>query len=220
MAIDDQEEYEQGERVRSWLRSNGTSVIGGIAVGLALIAGWQWWQRKQDLHAQDAAAAYQALDEAINKSSDESRIVALARSLRGDFSGTTYATLTALRLAGHQVERGDAKAALATLDALVGKSGDPGLDQLVRVRAARLLLGLNKPKDALARIAPVADPGYAAVVAEIRGDAEVAQGNLAAARAAYTEALTHLDAGAPTRPVIEMKLADIGGDAPKPEAKA
>lgn len=220
MAIDDQEEYEQGEMVRSWLRSNGTSVIGGIAIGLALIAGWQWWQRKQELHAQDAAVAYQALDDAISSGSEETRIAALASGLRGNYSGTTYATLSALRLAGHQVGRGDAKAALATLDAIAGKSGDPGLEQLVRVRAARLLLALNKPKDALARIAPVTDPAYVAVAAELRGDAEVALGNLDAARAAYNDALIHLDAGAPTRTIIEMKLADIGGEAPKPEAKA
>ena len=220
MAIDDQEEYEQGERVRTWLRSNGTSVIGGIAVGLTLIAGWQWWQRKQELHSQDAAVAYQALNDTINAGGNEIRIAALANSLRSDYSRTTYGTLTALRLAGHQVERGDPKAALATLDAVAGKSADPGLDQLLRVRAARLLLALHKPNDALVRIASVTDPAYAAVAAEIRGDAEVALGNLDAARAAYTDALIHLDAGAPTRAVIEMKLADIGGEAPKPETKA
>jgi predicted negative regulator of RcsB-dependent stress response len=220
MAIDDQEEYEQGERVRTWLRSNGTSVIGGIAVGLTLIAGWQWWQRKQELHVQDAAVAYQAFDEAIQAGGDEKRIGALASGLRGEFSSTTYATLAALRLAGYQVDRGDAKAALATLNAVADKSGDPGLDRLVRLRAARLLLALDKPKDALARIASVSDPAYAGIAAEIRGDAEVALGNLDAARTAYTDALNHLDAGAPTRAVIEMKLADLGGEAPKPEAKA
>jgi predicted negative regulator of RcsB-dependent stress response len=219
MAIDDQEEYEQGERVRSWLRSNGTSIIGGIAVGLTLIAGWQWWQRKQDLHAQDAAMQYQALDNAVNAGSDEKRIAMLANSLHTDYAKTVYGTLASMRLAAHQVERGDAKAALATLDAVSGKSGDPGLEPLVRLRAARLLMALNRPKDALARIEPITDAAYVGVAAEIRGDAEVALGNLDAARTAYTEALTHTDAGAPTRAIIEMKLADIGGEAPKPEAK-
>ena len=219
MAVDDQEEYEQGERVRVWLRSNGTSVIGGVAVGLALIAGWQWWQRKQELHAQDAAVTYQAFTSAMSTGGDDKRIATLAASLHADYAKSTYGTLAALRLAGHQVERGDAKAALATLDTVAGKPGDPGLDQLIRIRASRLLLALNKPADALARIAPVSDAAYAGVAAEIRGDAQVALGNLDAARAAYTDALIHLDAGAPTRAIIEMKLADIGGDTPKPEAK-
>lgn len=219
MAVDDQEEYEQGERVRVWLRSNGTSVIGGIAVGLTLIAGWQWWQRKQELHAEDAAVTFQAFASAVNTGSDDKRIATLAASLHVDYAKSTYDTLTALRLAGHQVERGDPKSALATLDAVAGKSQDRGLDQLIRLRAARLLLALNKPADALARIAALTDPAYAGVVAETRGDAQAALGNLDAARVAYTDALTHLDAGAPTRAIIEMKLADLGGDAPKPEAK-
>ena len=49
MAIDDLlDEHEQGEKVRSWLRENGIGLIGGVILGLALIGGWQWWQRQQD----------------------------------------------------------------------------------------------------------------------------------------------------------------------------
>lgn len=214
MALDDQEEYEQGEQVRTWLRNNATSVIGGVAVGLALIAGWQWWQRKQELHTQDAAVAYQALGDTMNAGGDENRIRMLAASVRSEYGKTIYSTLAALRLADHQIQRGDSQAALATLDATAGKSSDSGLDQLVRLRAARLLLALGKPKDALLRLESVIDPSYAAVADEIRGDAQVGLGNLYAARAAYTDALVHLDAAAPTRPIIEMKLADIGGEAP------
>lgn len=218
MAIDDQEEYEQGEQVRIWLRNNGSSVIGGIAVGLALIAGWQWWQRKQELHSQDAAAAYAALTDTVRDNGDEKRIATLANSLRIDYGKTTYATLAALRVAAHQMGRSDAKAALATLDA-VRSTTEPDLAALVRVRAARVLLALGRPADALARVQPVQETDYASVVGEIRGDAERTLGHLDAARQDYTDALSHLPAGAPNRDVLEMKLADIGGIAPKPEAK-
>ena len=33
--MDQTDEYEQGERVRAWLRNNGSSLITGIALGLA-----------------------------------------------------------------------------------------------------------------------------------------------------------------------------------------
>ena len=99
MAIDDQEEYEQGEQVRNWLRSNGGSVIGGIAVGVALIAGWQWWQGKQQMHAEDAAASYAVLSDAVRDGGDEKRITAMADALRADYAKTPYATLAALRMA-------------------------------------------------------------------------------------------------------------------------
>jgi predicted negative regulator of RcsB-dependent stress response len=218
MAIDDQEEYEQGEQVRIWLRNNGSSVIGGIAVGLALIAGWQWWQRKQELHSQDAAAAYAALSDSVRDNGDEKRIAVLASSLRTDYGKTTYATLAALRVAAHQVDRGDAKAALATLDSASGTT-EPGLATLLHLRAARVLLVLGRPADALARVKSAQDPDYASVTDEIRGDAEHALGRIDAARQDYIDALSHLPAGAPNRDVLEMKLADIGGIAPKPEAK-
>jgi predicted negative regulator of RcsB-dependent stress response len=218
MAIDDQEEYEQGEQVRIWLRNNGSSVIGGIAVGLALIAGWQWWQRKQELHGEHAAATYAALADTVRDNGDEKRIATLASSLRTDYGKTTYATLAALRIAAHQMDRGDAKGALATLDSATDTT-EPGLATLLRLRAARVLLALGRPADALARVQSMQDPDYASVTDEIRGDAEHALGRIDAARQDYIDALSHLPAGAPNRDVLEMKLADIGGVAPKPEAK-
>ena len=42
MAIDELlNEYEQSEKVRGWLRNNALGLIGGVGLGLALIAGWQ-----------------------------------------------------------------------------------------------------------------------------------------------------------------------------------
>ncbi|HEV2606981.1 MAG TPA: tetratricopeptide repeat protein [Xanthomonadaceae bacterium] len=218
MAIDDQEEYEQGEQVRNWLRSNGGSMIGGIAVGLALIAGWQWWQRKQEVHSQDAATSYAILSDSVRANTDEKRLAKIANALRTDYANTPYATLAALRVAAHQVDRGDAKGALATLDA-VGKVSDPALATLVRLRAARLLVALGRPADALTRIGPTSAPVDAPVADEIRGDAERALGHTDAARAAYANALKQMPAAAPNREILEMKLADLGGVAPKPEAK-
>ena len=218
MAIDDQEEYEQGEQVRNWLRSNGGSVIGGIAVGLALIAGWQWWQGKQELHDEQAAATYAVLSNAVQANGDEKRIAALVKAFHTDYAKTPYAILAALRIAAHQMDRDDAKGALATLDS-IGSVSDPALAVIVRLRAARLLLILGRPADALVRVGPATDPAYASVTGEIRGDAERALGHIDAARQAYIEAIRHLPDSAPNREFLEMKLADIGGIAPKPEAK-
>ncbi len=218
MAIDDQEEYEQGEQVRNWLRSNGGSVVGGIAVGLALIAGWQWWQHKQEMRSQDAAAAYAVLSNAVRDDGDEKRIAAVSNALHADYPKTPYATLAALRIAAYKLDHNDAKGALAMLDG-VGTVADPALGTLVHLRAARLLLILGRPADALARVQAINDPAYASVAGEIRGDAEHALGHPDAARQAYSDALMHLPAAAPNRDILAMKLADLGGVVPKPEAK-
>ena len=58
--MDQIDEYEQGERVRAWLRNNGSSLIGGVALGLACLGGWQWWQGQQANEKVQAAIEFSA----------------------------------------------------------------------------------------------------------------------------------------------------------------
>jgi len=61
MAIDDLlDEHEQSEKVRTWLRDNALGLVGGIALGLALIGGWQWWQKQQQQARLQTADRYKA----------------------------------------------------------------------------------------------------------------------------------------------------------------
>jgi predicted negative regulator of RcsB-dependent stress response len=219
MAIDDQEEYEQGEQLRKWLRANATSMIGGVAIGMALIFGWQWWLGKQQLQAENAASAYATFTSAMDAGSDPKRIDAAAQVIRSQYGKTSYATLATMRIAAHQVDRNDAKGALATLDGIGKVPDDPALSELVRLRAARVLLILGRPAEALARVSAVTDPAYTPVADEIRGDAERALNHIDAARAAYLSALQKLPPEAPGRGLLQMKLTEVGGVVPKTEAK-
>ncbi|MBS0458074.1 MAG: tetratricopeptide repeat protein [Proteobacteria bacterium] len=218
MAVDDQEEYEQGEQLRKWLRANGASMIGGIAIGLALIYGWKLWQQNQDRHAQAVAQTYGTFASALDDGANAKTIATDLQQVRSDGAKTTYAVLAALRMAAHQVDGNDAKAALATLDG-IGKVADPALGELVQLRAARVLLILNRPGDALKRVDSVTDPAYAAVSDEVRGDAQRALGHLDQARDAYARALANLPEDAPGRGLLAMKLTEVGGVVPKPEDK-
>jgi predicted negative regulator of RcsB-dependent stress response len=218
MAIDEQEEFEQGEKVRNWLRNNGGSMIGGIAIGLAMIAGWQWWQNKQEMHAEEAANSYTELTRAITAGGDERRIAVKLQEVRATYANTPYAALASMRMAAHQMDGGDAKGALATLEA-TGTVSDAALADLIKLREGRLLLVLGRPADALSRIAALNDPAYTCVAEEIRGDAEHTLGKVDAARGHYANALLKLPAEAPNRELLEMKLTDVGGVVPKPEAK-
>ena len=61
MAIDDLlDEHEQGERVRSWLRNNALGILGGLALGIAAIYGWQWWGKHQAQQQYQAHSTYAA----------------------------------------------------------------------------------------------------------------------------------------------------------------
>ena len=208
--MDEIDEYEQGERVRAWLRNNGSSLIGGVAIGLAALGGWQWWGGQQDQKLVDAAAEYQVFSKAV-EAKDDAKAGAHATSLAQAFPKSPYPVLAALRRAEMLHSQGKDDDALKVLDGVADAKADPVLVELARLRAARLLASTGKHEDALKRLDAVGETSFPAVAAEIRGDAEMALGRRDAARAAYEKALASLDIGAPTRPIVEMKLTDAGG---------
>ena len=210
------DEHEQGELVRSWLRQNGGAIFGGIAIGLAGILGWQWWQHGKSQHRLDASTTYQALQEAVERK-DTPAVDQLAAELNGKFADTPYGAMGLLRLAEQKLAQGDADAAQTALTDAARVAQMPALTALANLRLARLQLGAGKAQEALDSLARVPSGDYAGLVAETRGDALLALGRADEAQAAYQDALTALDTGAPNRFIVEMKLADMGVASSEPE---
>lgn len=193
-------EHEQGEMVRSWLQRNASGLIGGIALGLALIYGWHWWQGQQGSKAQAVAGEYDQFQQALAASPD-----AAAKLAKGKLAGTPYAAVAALELAKAQVDAGQEAAALATLQAASSK--DPALALVLRQRTAELLVATGKPAEAVQLLGKTTDAGSL----EVLGDAQAKLGKPAEAQQSYRQALRTLEEGSPERQVVELKLADIGG---------
>lgn len=211
MAIDDLlDEHEQGERVRTWLRENGAGVIGGVVLGLVLIAGWQWWQKQREQQRLQAGEQFQAMTDAVTAGK-----LKPAQELAAKLPQGTYATLAALELAKAQVDAGQRDAAIATLRGVQPK--DPALAAIVAPRLAQLLIDAGKPRDALALLAKDSSD---VSTQQARGDALFALGQAGEARAAYAQALAHADVGSPQRKVLELKLSQVGGVPAQPEAKS
>jgi len=218
MAIEQLDEYEQGEQVRKWLRQNGSSIITGIALGLALIFGWQWWQGQGSRHREEAATQYQSFTDAI-AAKDSPRVEALALVLDGKYADTGFSALASLRHAQYLEAQGATDKALALLKAKAGKVKDPVMADLFALHEGRLLLIAGKPEDAMKRVVAIDDSNFPEVRAELIGDIDMARGKRDEARKSYQQALTHLDQAAPTRALLEMKLIDAGGQPPaQPEA--
>lgn len=209
MAIDELlDEHEQSERVREWLRRNGSALILGIALGLAAIGGWQWWLRHQTNKQYEAAANYQAAVDAI-KANDK----AAAGKANGLPDGM-FRTLAQLELAKSQVQANQNEAAITTLRSI--RSEDPALAAIVNQRLARLLIDSRQADAALKLVAN----GDSLATLEVRGDAHMALGQREQARDSYNKALLKAEVGTPQRRVLELKLTEAGGTPPKTESQS
>jgi predicted negative regulator of RcsB-dependent stress response len=211
------DEHEQGERVRTWLRQNGSSLITGIAMGLLLVFGWQWWQGRDVQHREEASVQYQSLADAV-QAGDAAKAKVLTTQIREKFDKTAYAGMAALRQAAFLHDGGHDDQALALLRSARPAIKDAGLAEIFDIRIARLLLISGKADQAARELAKLAKPMYPHVVDELRGDIAAARGDREEARKDYERALGALDQAAPTRPLLELKLIDAGGQPPaKPE---
>lgn len=210
------EEIEQGERLREWLRQNGTTILTGIVAGIALIFGFNWWQDRQVQLGFAAGSEYQRLVLAADQGQSD---VARAHGdvILRDHAGSPYAVLAALRLASLHNQAGEPAEAVVLLQRARGKNSDPALDDLLGLREARIHHALGDHERALALLDGVGRE-YAPMAKELKGDVLLALGRESEALAAYREAFEALEPGEPARGLLEFKLANLGETVDAPEA--
>ena len=215
---------DQEEALRNWWRENWSWILGGIVLGLVLLGGWQYWK----VHTANVAAEAAKLYEDFRGALDRKELDAANRTLStlaADHKKSPYTQQGRLLLAKSYVEESKYDEALPLLRVVADESPDPELAWVARLRVARLLIQQGKHDEALNLLDAEKAGAFAAQVREIRGDAQVAKGNLEGARAEYAAALTdNMDpkaARAIDRTLLEMKLQDVGGDkkpaTPQPE---
>lgn len=206
---------DQEEALRNWWRENWTWILGGVVLGLALLGGWQYWKSHSANRAAAAATEYADFRSALDKKDVEAANRALS-TLVADHKKSPYTQQGRLLLAKKHVEDGKFEDALPLLRAVADESEDEELAWVARLRAARVLIQLGKHDEALSLLDPEKAGAFAAQVREIRGDAQVAKGNVDGARAEYAAALAaNIDPRADRaidRTLLEMKLQDVGGD--------
>lgn len=186
--MEDLSDLEREEQLRRWWSENWAWIIGGVALGLALLAGWQWWQRHERQSSEADQTSYQAVIEALGKN-DRDAAAAQASTLRERHPESAYADQADLALARAAIERRDLDGAASLLRGVADRSKDPELRLVARSRLARVLIEQGKFDDALAQLEPSSAGAFAPMVHEIRGDALAAKGDAAAARAEYDAAL-------------------------------
>lgn len=201
---------DQEERLRNFWRENWRWIAAGIVLGVAALVGWRWWEAQRLNKREDASQIYSQVQQALNTNNvDEA--TKLIGQLTQEHGGGAYADQGRLGLARIHVQQERFDQAIAELRAVVDGSEDKEMAAIASLRLARVLSHQGKHDEALAAVKVSDDSAYAALANELRGDVHFAKGDSAKAREAYAAALKG-DSAAIDRPLIEMKLQQVGGD--------
>ncbi|HLE94305.1 MAG TPA: tetratricopeptide repeat protein [Sulfuricaulis sp.] len=207
-AYADQEEL---EKLKSWWKEYGNSLIFGIALGAAILVGVRYWNQYTEQRLDQASVLYEQLLQEFNlKSKDAAR--KSGSKLVTEYASTPYAGLAGLILARLDFEAGDKSAARRQLQWVVDHAEDEAVAHAARLRLARLYFGDGEKDAALALLNVNGEGGFKSEYEELRGDIYLAQGEKNRARAAYREALGSLPPGSPYAQILNTKLDDLGPD--------
>ena len=204
-------EYEQGEAVKKWLKTNGGAIVMGLVIAFGGLFGFRQWQSWDENQRQRASAEFEVMSQLLSEQQLDSAM-ANYQTLKDEFPDSPYASLAALQMARARLEADQADLAL-NLYRFVADNGTPHALQMVGIeRLARVLLDQGEAEEAMVILDASGDStGFEASFAEVRGDVYVALGRNSEAIASYQLALDSLEAGVGDRNYLELKLKSLGG---------
>ncbi|RDH83708.1 MAG: hypothetical protein DIZ80_06090 [endosymbiont of Galathealinum brachiosum] len=208
--MDYETEEQQLEAIKKWWKENSSTVVMGIAVGVASIFGWQFYQTDSINHTEQASVLY---EQVLIQSENPSKIndqLASVNQLEAEFKDTPYASLSALIIAKQHIAAGQDDKAQQQYQWVIENANQDELKYLAKIRLSRLLLTNQQHDKALVLLNETYPENFNAMVMELKGDVLSTQGNKAEAKKAYLEALSF--SKSPNR-WLQLKIDDIGGSA-------
>lgn len=209
---------EQAERLKKWWTENYKSILAGVIIAAAIIVGWRWWQHHVQVRTLTASMMYNRMSEML-AAGDATPAIPVADNLIKNFTDTPYAAQAALALAENDINSNKPDDAMQRLEWVINNSKDQGLRLLARLRLARVRLTVGDPQAALKELAGVQPGGFAALYAELRGDAYVKLGENDKARESYQQALKLWSTGMGDKSTLQMKLDSLAQAAVSTGAK-
>lgn len=210
--MDYETEEQQLEAIKKWWQENSSMIITGIAVGVAAIFGWQYYQNQSTVHGEQASILYENVAANVQLASTINDQQSRVNKLMAEYSDTPYASLSALLLAKQQLAAGDPVKAQQQLQWVVDNAQQEELRYLARIRLSRVMLANNQNEQALTLVSEVFPESFRAIALELKGDVLLTMGKNDEAKQAYVEAQNYAD----NNQLLQLKIDDLGGLTPMP----
>jgi len=209
-----QGEDEQLAALKSWWQKNGTSLVTGVVLALAIIFGWKAYQNHTKEAAEAASNRYQMLVQALaaldpSQEDAVAKVQLQAQELKAEHDGTTYAQYGALVLATLAVQQDNLDQAEAELRWILSQKPKADIERVATERLARVLGEQKRYDDAVALLSVPAEDAFFVYFQEIKGDILNAAGQTEAAREAYQAALDQVGLDGQGASLLQIKLADM-----------
>jgi predicted negative regulator of RcsB-dependent stress response len=202
-------EKEQIEQLRSWWSEYGGYVIGGLGLGIALLAGLNYYTNSK-LEAQlEASVLYESLTQQVVSGSLEAA-EAVADELSMDYASTSYAAQAQFAMARLYMDKNRDQDAADALSAIIASDADEELKLVARARLARVLLYQNKAQEVVDMLEGQESEAFGPVYQELLGDAYYALGRVEDAQVAYQNVMLNpLSRDLVDQQLVQWKALDL-----------
>lgn len=211
-------EEQRVEALVKWWKDNSSSVFWGLALGLAIMMGWNLWQNNLKHKAEEASGLYLQLLKAVEAKQTDPALK-LSERLIEQHQGSAYATYATLFLARLKADSGDLAGAKKALGDLLATAKEYQVKHLARLRLGEVLYGLGEFDAGLKLLEPL-KPGdmgkFESRYEELKGDLYAATDRDSEALAAY-ERTKQLGE---TTPLLDLKINNLTVEAPSTPASA
>jgi predicted negative regulator of RcsB-dependent stress response len=202
--------HEQSERVKGWLRENGSAIVMGLVLAFGLMFGFKQWQAWETSNRQQASAEYQVLVSLIEADKMDAAVVNY-EVLKSEYPKSAYTSMASMMMAKARLQAGQMDIAATALTHAMNNAQPAPVRVIARERLARVRLSQGDTVAALELLdgAP-SETGFEAQFAEIRGDIHLANGETELAIQSYQTALDSLEEGVGNRVFLTIKLEALG----------
>lgn len=198
-------ENDQVDAIKRFFAENGKALAVGVILGVGALVGWRYWNSHQTESARSASLAYKTVVSSLSAGKAED--LSAAEKFAAD-NKNTYGALASMELAQQFVDQNQLEKAAAQLQQGLAATSDENLKAVITLRLARVQVQLKQADTALKTLESVKGEGWAAIVADLRGEALLSKGDKQGARSAW-EAGVKSNASPALSEMMQMKINNL-----------